>query len=174
MEQKRLGNYIRQVDVRNTDLAVNDLQGLKLDKTFFPSIANTIGTDLSKYKIVESPQFAYVPVTSRNGDKITIALYSGKEKAIVSQAYTVFEIEDQSTLLPAYLMLWFKRPEFDRFARFKSHLPTNPLQRRRPGGGCRSRWGADGPSPRPTGSRRSDRIRRRETRAAPCRCRRRT
>ncbi len=86
-----------------------------------PSIANTIGTDMSTYKIVERGQFAYGPVTSRNGDKVSIALLDGYDDAIISQAYTVFEVIDHEQLLPEYLMMWFRRPEFDRYARFHSH-----------------------------------------------------
>lgn len=118
---KRLGDYIREVDVRNRGLEVKELLGVSISKEFIPSIANTIGTDMSSYKVVESWQFAYGPVTSRNGDKVSIALYTGKEKAIISQAYTVFEVRSQQELLPEYLMMWFRRPEFDRYARFKSH-----------------------------------------------------
>lgn len=118
---KRLGDYIRQVDVRNRDLAVTELLGLSIAKQFIPSIANIIGTDLSSYKIVKPRQFGYVPVTSRNGDKITVALYAGKGPCIISQAYTVFEVINENELLPEYLMMWFRRPEFDRYARFKSH-----------------------------------------------------
>ena len=120
-EMKRLGDYIREVDVRNRDLEVTKLLGVSISKEFMPSIANTIGTDMSSYKIVEPRQFAYGPVTSRNGDKISIALYKKDEKAIVSQAYTIFEVKNKQELLPEYLMMWFRRPEFDRYARFKSH-----------------------------------------------------
>ncbi len=118
---KRLGDYIRQVDVRNRDLAVDKLLGLSIAKQFIPSIANTTGTDMRTYKIVRPRQFSYVPVTSRNGDKITIALYEGASPCIISQAYVVFEVIDATKLLPEYLMMWFRRPEFDRYARFKSH-----------------------------------------------------
>lgn len=118
---KRLGDYIREVDVRNKDLEVKELLGVSISKEFIPSIANTIGTDMSSYKVVEPWQFAYGPVTSRNGDKVSIALYTSKEKVIISQAYTIFEVKNQQELLPEYLMMWFRRPEFDRYARFKSH-----------------------------------------------------
>ena len=118
---KRLGDYIRSVDVRNRDLAVTNLLGVSISKTFIPSIANTIGTDMSTYKVVEPYQFAYGPVTSRNGDKITFALYKGTEKCIISQAYETFEIVDKEQLDPDYLMMWALRPEFDRYARFKSN-----------------------------------------------------
>lgn len=118
---KRLGDYIRQVDVRNRDLAVDNLLGLSISKQFIPSIANTIGTDMANYKVVQPRQFGYVPVTSRNGDKITVALYNGDKPCIISQAYIVFEVTDTDQLLPEYLMMWFRRPEFDRYARFKSH-----------------------------------------------------
>lgn len=118
---KRLGGYICQVDVRNKDLAVDNLIGISVNKEFMPSKANTIGTDMSTYRIVRPGQFVFCPVTSRNGDRITVALYKESEVAIMSQAYTVFEVKDGSGLLPEYLMMWFRRPEFDRYARFKSH-----------------------------------------------------
>ena len=121
MEYKRLGDYIREVNVRNRELKVTNLLGVSISKEFMPSIANTIGTDMSTYKIVERGQFAYGPVTSRNGDKVSIALLDGYDDAIISQAYNVFEVVDHEQLLPEYLMMWFRRPEFDRYARFHSH-----------------------------------------------------
>lgn len=120
-EYKRLGDYIREVNVRNRDLKVTNLLGVSISKEFMPSIANTIGTDMSTYKIAERGQFAYGPVTSRNGDKVSIALLGVYDNAIISQAYTVFEVIDHEQLLPEYLMMWFRRPEFDRYARFHSH-----------------------------------------------------
>ena len=121
MNYKRLGDYIREVDVRNRDLSITTLLGVSISKEFIPSIANTIGTDMSTYKIVCKGQFAYGPVTSRNGDKVSIALLANEDNAIISQAYTVFEVKDANELLPEYLMMWFRRPEFDRYARFHSH-----------------------------------------------------
>ena len=120
-DYKRLGEYIREVNVRNRDLKVTLLLGLSIEKRFIPSIANTIGTDMAGYKVVRRVQFAYVPVTSRNGEKITVALLEDCDEAIISQAYTVFEVVDCGKLLPQYLMMWFRRPEFDRYARFHSH-----------------------------------------------------
>jgi len=118
---QRLGDYIREVNVRNRELKATNLLGVSISKEFMPSIANTIGTDMSTYKIVERGQFAYGPVTSRNGDKVSIALLDGYDDTIISQAYTVFEVIDHEQLLPEYLMMWFRRPEFDRYARFHSH-----------------------------------------------------
>ena len=117
---KRLGDYIQPMDIRNKECTVETLLGVSNAKEFIPSIANTIGTDMSNYKVITKGQFAYVTVTSRNGDKLSVALMQ-EEEAIVSQAYTVFEVVDKSELLPDYLMMWFRRPEFDRYARFKSH-----------------------------------------------------
>lgn len=146
-DHKRLGDYIRTVDVRNRELSVTTLLGVSISKEFIPSIANTIGTDMSTYKIVHKGQFAYGPVTSRNGDKVSIALLDNEDNAIISQAYTVFEVKDVNELLPEYLMMWFRRPEFDRYARFHSHgsareifdweemcevkLPIPPIERQR-------------------------------------------
>ena len=118
---KRLGEYIREVNVRNRDEKVTNLLGLSVEKRFIPSIANIIGTDMSSYKIVEQGQFVYIADTSRRGDKIAIALCDGYDNAIISQAYTVFEVIDHDVLLPEFLMMWFRRPEFDRYARFHSH-----------------------------------------------------
>ena len=117
---KILGNYIRLVDERNRNLAITKLLGVSINKKFIPSIANIVGTDLSNYKIVRTGQFAYGPVTSRNGEKISIA-YLDEEDCIISSSYTVFEVENKEELDPEYLMLWFSRPEFDRYARYKSH-----------------------------------------------------
>nr|WP_308667801.1 restriction endonuclease subunit S [uncultured Allisonella sp.] len=117
---KKLGSFIRQVDVRNRDLAVNRLLGVSITKKFIESKANTVGTDFHSYKVVHRGQFAYGPVTSRNGDKVSIALLV-EDECIISSSYSVFEIIDQHQLIPEYLMLWFSRPEFDRYARYKSH-----------------------------------------------------
>lgn len=120
LNYKKLGEYIRPVDERNSDLSITNLQGVSITKEFMPSIANIIGTDLSTYKIVRTGQFAYGPVTSRNGDKISIALLKGKD-CIISSSYSPFEVHRPDELLPEYLMLWFSRPEFDRYARFMSN-----------------------------------------------------
>lgn len=121
---KKLGPYIQVVNVRNTDLAVDRLLGVSIQKILIPSIANTVGTNMSKYKVVKKGQFAYGPVTSRNGDKISIALLEDYPSAIISQSYKVFEVTNENELLPEYLMMWFRRPEFDRYARFMSHGST--------------------------------------------------
>ncbi|MBQ5565079.1 MAG: restriction endonuclease subunit S, partial [Clostridia bacterium] len=143
----RLGKHIRQVDIRNIDGKETNLLGVSVQKKFIPSIANTVGTDFTKYKIVKKGQFTYIPDTSRRGDKIGIALLLDYESGIVSNIYTVFEVIDTNKLLPEYLMLWFMRPEFDRYARFKSHgsvreifdweqlcnveLPVPPIEKQR-------------------------------------------
>ena len=118
---KQLGQFIRQVDVRNSEGKEENLLGVSVQKKFIPSIANTVGTDFKKYKVVKKGQFTYIPDTSRRGDKIGIALLEDYEEGLVSNVYTVFEITDEKQLIPEYLMLWFSRPEFDRYARFKSH-----------------------------------------------------
>ena len=118
---KFLGGYIRQVDIRNKEGKEENLLGISIQKQFIPSIANTIGTDFKKYKIVKKGQFTYIPDTSRRGDKIAVALLQDYEEGLVSNVYTVFEVVDAEKLLPEYLMLWFSRPEFDRYARLKSH-----------------------------------------------------
>lgn len=118
---KRLGDYIQQVDVRNVDDKRYELLGVSVEKCFISSIANTIGTDWHNYKIIKKGQFCYIPDTSRRGDKIGIAFLEDREIGLVSAVYTVFEVYNINDLMPEYLMLWFKRPEFDRYARYHSH-----------------------------------------------------
>ena len=117
---KRLGQYIQPVDIRNVNDCRYDLLGVSVEKRFIDSIANTVGTDWRSYKIIKKGQFCYIPDTSRRGDKIGIALLSDRDIGLVSAVYTVFEIVSDE-LLPEYLMLWFSRPEFDRYARYHSH-----------------------------------------------------
>jgi type I restriction enzyme S subunit len=118
---RRLGDYIRPIDIRNAEGKEENLLGVTTQKYFFPSIANTVGTDFTNYKIVKRNQFTYVSDTSRRGDRIGIALLDNYDEGLVSNIYTVFEVMDTKKLLPEYLMLWFRRREFDRYARFKSH-----------------------------------------------------
>ena len=118
---KPLGNYIQSVDERNSELLDLPLMGLSVSKVFFPTIANLVGTDMKTYKVVYRNQFTYIADTSRRGDIIAIALNDRFDKMLVSQAYTPFEVKDPNELDPEYLMMWFRRPEFDRYARYKSH-----------------------------------------------------
>ncbi len=120
MSYKRIGDYIRLIDKRNKDLAVTNLLGVSIQKKFIPSIANISGTDMSVYRVIKKRQFAYSPVTSRNGEKLTIALLKESDEAILSPAYQVFEVIDETKLLPEYLFIAFNRSEFDRFVRFNS------------------------------------------------------
>ena len=114
---KILGNYIQQTDLRNDNKLINLLLGVSIDKKFIPSIANTIGTDFSNYKIVRKNEFAYGPVTSRNGDKISIALLTDYNECIISSSYITFKIIDSNEIDAEYLMLLFSNSEFDRYAR---------------------------------------------------------
>lgn len=115
---RRLGDYIREVDVRNRDLEVKELLGINIGKYFMPSVANVVGTDLSNYKIVYKNQFACNLMHVGRDEKIPIAILDDFESAIVSPAYFTFEISDYDVLLPQYLMMWFRKPEFDREAWF--------------------------------------------------------
>lgn len=119
-DYRTLGDFIQLVDERNKDLSITTLLGVSISKKFIPSIANIVGADLSNYKIVRKGQFAYGPVTSRNGEKISIA-YLDRDDCIISSSYTVFEVKNKEELDSEYLILWFRRPEFDRYARYKSH-----------------------------------------------------
>ena len=116
----RLGDYIREVDVRNRDLEVTKLLGLSMTKQFRPSTSNIVGVDLSKYKVVHKNVFAFDTMSVIRVHKVPIALNSTEEPIIISPAYITFECKDSNTLDPNYLMMWFSRNEFDRYADFKS------------------------------------------------------
>lgn len=115
---KRLGSYIKEINVRNADLNVNNLLGINIDKFFMPSVANIVGTDLSKYKIVKNGQFACNRMHVGRDKRLPVALSKLEDDVIVSPAYDVFEIIDREAMDPEYLMMWFSRKEFDRNAWF--------------------------------------------------------
>ena len=118
MKYHRLGNYIREVNVRNRELKVTEPMGINIDKHFMPSVANVIGTDLSTYKLVSKNQFACNLMHVGRDEKIPMAMQTYDNPIIVSPAYFVFEVTKTDELLPEYLMMWFCRKEFDRNAWF--------------------------------------------------------
>ena len=109
-----LGNHIRLIDTRNTDSVTDRVLGINIDKFFMPSVANVIGTDLSKYKLITKGKFACNPMHVGRDERLPVALYEEDDPAIVSPAYFMFEIIDENVLDENYLMMWFRRPEFDR------------------------------------------------------------
>ena len=120
MSYKRLGDYIQLVDKRNKDLAVSNLLGINIFKNYMPSVANQTGLDLSKYKVIQKGQFAYSAMQVGRDETIRLALYTDDEPAIISPAYLVIESKDENELIPEYMMMWFQRPESDRYGWFIS------------------------------------------------------
>lgn len=114
MEYKPLGNFIQKVNERNNDLSITKLQGINIDKFFMSSVANIVGTDLSKYRIVRKGQFACNRMHVGRDERLPISLLTCEDPIIVSPAYDVFEIIDETILDKEYLMLCFRREEFDR------------------------------------------------------------
>ena len=121
MPAQKLGNYIELSDERNTDnfYTAEDVRGISIDKKFISTKADMEGVSLKNYFLVKPEAFAFVPVTSRNGGKISIAQNDSGENFICSTSYVVFSTNAEK-LLPQYLMLFFNRSEFDRYARFHS------------------------------------------------------
>ena len=109
-----LGNHIRLIDTRNRESITDRVLGINIDKFFMPSVANVIGTDLSKYKLITKGKFACNPMHVGRDERLPVALYDEEKPAIVSPAYFMFEVIDNSILKEDYLMMWFRRPEFDR------------------------------------------------------------
>ncbi len=118
LNYKKIGEHIRLVDERNKGLQVKQLLGLSISKQFIPSVANIIGTDMENYKIIRRNQFACSTMQVRRDKKMPVALLQVVDEAIISQAYPIFEVKDETKLLPEYLMMWFTRSEFDREACF--------------------------------------------------------
>ena len=117
---KRLGDYIQPVDIRNKDNAVDKLLGLSMTKQFRPTTSNIVGVDLSKYKVVDKHVFAFDTMSVIRTGKVPIAVNLTDDLIIVSPAYVTFKSKDDDLLDPLYLMMWFSRSQFDRFAFFKS------------------------------------------------------
>lgn len=109
-----LGNHIRLIDVRNKYNVTDRVLGINIDKFFMPSVANVIGTDLSKYKLITKGKFACNPMHVGRDGRLPVALYVEDEPSIVSPAYFMFEVMDNTILDEEYLMMWFRRKEFDR------------------------------------------------------------
>ncbi len=115
---KALYELVDRIDERNSDGSVTDLLGVSIDKCFIKSVANTNGTDLTKYKVIRKDDFAVSLMQVSRDSKIPVARLDEYEKAIMSPAYPIFRVKDKKIILPAYLDMWFKRPEFDREAAF--------------------------------------------------------
>ncbi|BBL87860.1 hypothetical protein VroAM7_05130 [Vibrio rotiferianus] len=115
---KRIGDYVTQIKLKNTDDSISSLKGININKHFMPSVANINGTDLSKYRVVKKNQFAFNPMHVGRDEVLPISMLEDDEPIIVSPAYVVFEVKDEEKLLPAYLMMWCRRSEFDRNAWF--------------------------------------------------------
>ena len=116
---KRLGDYIHKVENRNRDLKVSKLVGLSMTKEFRVSTSNIVGTDMSVYKVVNKWQFSCDFMSVIRVHKFPVVLKIDDDPLLVSPAYTVFEVNDKNELNPEYLMMWFRRSEFDRYADFK-------------------------------------------------------
>lgn len=115
---RTIDELVIRIDERNTDESVSELIGVSIDKCFIKSVANTNGTDLSKYKIIRKNDFAVSLMQVSRDSKIPIARLEEYDVAIMSPAYPIFRVKDESVILPEYLDMWFKRPEFDREAAF--------------------------------------------------------
>ena len=118
LNYKPIGEIVRRVDERNSNNSTAVLVGLSIDKCFINSVANTIGTDLSKYKIIRRCDFAVSLMQVSRDQKIPVAMQDDYDVAIMSPAYSIFRVIDESVIIPEYLEMWFKRPEFDREASF--------------------------------------------------------
>ena len=115
---KALYELVDRIDERNTEGTITDLLGVSIDKRFIKSVANTNGTDLTKYKVIRKDDFAASLMQVSRDSKIPVARLDECENAIISPAYSVFRVKDKRVILPEYLDMWFKRPEFDREAAF--------------------------------------------------------
>ena len=121
MRYLKLGTLIRKVEgVKNKQLKNLPLLGISIDKEFMPSVANTIGTDMSNYQIVRRNQFACNPMHLGRDERMPTALLQSYDEILVSPAYFVFEVADENLILPEYLMLYFRQSETDRLLWFKT------------------------------------------------------
>ena len=118
VDYRTIDELVIKIDERNTNEDILDLIGLSIDKCFIKSVANVNGTDLSKYKIIRKDDFAVSLMQVSRDEKIPVARLEEYDVAIMSPAYPIFRVKDSNVILPEYLEMWFKRPEFDREAAF--------------------------------------------------------
>ena len=144
---RMIDDLVTRIDERNTDGRVNKLVGVSIDKCFINSVANVVGTDLTKYKIIRKKDFAVSLMQVSRDEKIPVAMLQDYDEAIMSPAYPIFRVKNEDDVLPEYLEMWFKRPEFDREASFiavggvrgsmpweefgRMKLPIPPIDRQR-------------------------------------------
>ena len=114
---KAIEELVERVDKRNSS-GLARLLGVSINKCFIPSVANTIGTDLSKYKVIKKNEFAASLMQVSRDERIPIACLTEYDEAIMSPAYSIFRVKDTNEILPDYLNMWFKRSEFDRECSF--------------------------------------------------------
>ena len=120
-ESVEIGDYISYSDERNDgNYSMEHVKGVSIEKKFIDTKANMEGVNVSSYKLVKPKSFCFVPITSRNGDKITMALNTTSSTYLVSTSYEVFYVKNAETIIPEFLQMWFCKPEFDRYARFHS------------------------------------------------------
>ena len=121
-EKLKIGEFLEVCDERNNEglYTLKNLRGVSIEKKFIDTKADMAGVSLAPYMVVKPEYFVFVPVTSRNGEKITLAINDSEDTYIVSSAYTVFRVRDTKILLPEYLFMFFDQPGFDRYARFNS------------------------------------------------------
>ena len=117
--KKTVGSILKEIDCRNTDGSITDVQGINITKQFMSSVANTYDINLTKYKLVRKGQFAFSGMQTGRDECIRIALYNKEAPIIISPAYTVLELKDD-TVLSEYVMMWFSRKEVDRLGWFMS------------------------------------------------------
>lgn len=121
-ESVEIGNYIEESNERNNDdtYRLKDVCGISIEKKMIDTKANMDGVSLKPYKVFKHSEFCFVPITSRNGNKITLSMNYEEQAHIVSSSYVVFDIKEKNKLIPSFLYLMLSRPEFDRYARFNS------------------------------------------------------
>ncbi|SJZ32384.1 restriction endonuclease subunit S [Treponema porcinum] len=117
---KKLGDIVELIDERNKSLETSEVLGISIDKEFMPSVANTIGTDLSNYKLLRMNTFACNPMHVGRDERLPVSLYKKDIPAIVSPAYFMFRVKDENKVIPDFLMLIFKRNDFDRNCWFRT------------------------------------------------------
>jgi type I restriction enzyme S subunit len=117
LNYEKLGNLIEVTNKKNTDSSIEHLVGMNINKEFILSVANTIGTDLSKYRVINQYQFAYNPMQVGRDKTIRVSMYPNTNPAIISPAYKIFKV-NENVIIPEFLMMYFRRSEFDRLCWF--------------------------------------------------------
>ena len=118
MPYEEIGPYITRQDIRNGENGTKNVMGVSTSKEFREPTSKVNRNELSNYKVVKPRQISFVQTT--HNEKVFCNAFNNTDEDIVVTSVNEVFYTDESRLLPEYIVMFFNRTEFDRYARFHS------------------------------------------------------